>query len=126
MSDRPFAGVSPPTLLATPGSLCFARRRKNAEVTSLTAGLMLRGPFRAWGADVRAATLHVLGVRSLCLFSSKSSSKGFLGGAVDKESVSAGDGRDVGSIFGLERPPAVGDGNPVQYSCLRNPMDSGA
>jgi len=38
-------------------------------------------------------------------------------------SVNAGDGRDVGSVFGLERCPEVGDGNPLQYSCLGNPMD---
>ena len=33
---------------------------------------------------------------------------------------------DVGSIPGLERPPGEGNGNPLQYSCLKNPMDRGA
>ena len=33
---------------------------------------------------------------------------------------------DAGSIPGLERYPAVGNGNPLQYSCLGNPMDRGA
>ena len=32
----------------------------------------------------------------------------------------------VGSISGLERSPGVGNGNPLQYSCLENPMDRGA
>ena len=33
---------------------------------------------------------------------------------------------DAGSISGLGRPPGEGNGNPLQYSCLRNPMDRGA
>ena len=35
------------------------------------------------------------------------------------------DARDVGSIPGLGRFPGVGNGNPLQYSCLENPMDRG-
>jgi len=34
--------------------------------------------------------------------------------------------RDVGSIPGLGRSPGGGHGNPLQYSCLENPMDRGA
>ena len=33
---------------------------------------------------------------------------------------------DVGSIPVLGRCPGVGNGNPLQYSCLANPMDRGA
>ena len=33
---------------------------------------------------------------------------------------------DVGSIPGSGRSPGERNGNPVQYSCLENPMDSGA
>ena len=33
---------------------------------------------------------------------------------------------DVGSIPGLGRSPGEGNGNPLQYSCLGNPMDRGA
>ena len=36
----------------------------------------------------------------------------------------AGD-KDVGSIPGLRRSPGEGNGNPLQYSCLENPMDRG-
>ena len=34
--------------------------------------------------------------------------------------------RDPGSIPGLGRSPAEGNGNPLQCSCLENPMDGGA
>ena len=34
--------------------------------------------------------------------------------------------RETGSIPGLGRPPGEGNGNPLQYSCLENPMDGGA
>ena len=40
--------------------------------------------------------------------------------------VSAGDSRDVGLIPGSGRSSAEGSGNPLQYSCLENPMDRGA
>ena len=40
--------------------------------------------------------------------------------------ASAGDLRDVGSIPGWGRFPGEGNGNPLQYSCLENPMDRGA
>ena len=33
---------------------------------------------------------------------------------------------DPGSIPWLERSPGEGNGNPLQYSCLENPMDGGA
>ena len=33
---------------------------------------------------------------------------------------------DLGSIPGLERSPGEENGNPLQYSCLENPMDGGA
>ena len=39
--------------------------------------------------------------------------------------ANAGDIRDVGSISGLGRSPREGNGNPLQYSCLGNPMDRG-
>ena len=42
--------------------------------------------------------------------------------------ANAGDARNVGSIpgCGLGRPPGVGNGNLIQYSCLENSMDRGA
>ena len=40
-------------------------------------------------------------------------------------SASAGDLRDMGLILGSGRSPGGGHGNPLQYSCLENPMDRG-
>ena len=40
--------------------------------------------------------------------------------------ANAGDARDVGAIPGLGRSSGGGQGNPLQYSCLENPMDRGA
>ena len=49
---------------------------------------------------------------------------GFLAGSVVKNPpASAGDTRDVGSIPGLRRSSGEGNGYPLQYSCLGNPMD---
>ena len=49
---------------------------------------------------------------------------GFPGGsAVKNPPVSAG---DMGLIPGSGRSPGGGNGNPLQYSCLENPMDRGA
>ena len=40
--------------------------------------------------------------------------------------VNAGDIRDEGLIPGSGRSPGEGNGYPLQYSCLENPMDRGA
>ena len=46
--------------------------------------------------------------------------------AVKNPPANAGDERDVGSISGSGRSAGVGNGTPLQYSCLGNPMDRGA
>ena len=45
---------------------------------------------------------------------------------VENTPASAGDIRDAGLITGSGRSPGEGNGNPLQYSCLGNPMDRGA
>ena len=58
---------------------------------------------------------------------SKKEKMGFPGGSVVKNPpANAGDTRDAGSIFESGRSPGGGHGNPLQYSCLENPMDRGA
>ena len=48
---------------------------------------------------------------------------GFPGGSDGKESACSV--RDPGSVPGLGRTPGEGNGYPLQYSCLENPMDRG-
>ena len=48
---------------------------------------------------------------------------GLPGGSDGKES--ACNVGDMGSIPGSGRSPGEGNGNPLQYSCLENPMDKG-
>ena len=47
----------------------------------------------------------------------------FLGGSDGK--ASACNAGDTGSIPGSGRSPGEGNGSPLQYSCLENPMDGG-
>ena len=49
---------------------------------------------------------------------------GFRGGSEVK--ASACNAGDLGSIPGSGRSPGEGNGNPLQHSCLENPMDGGA
>ena len=49
---------------------------------------------------------------------------GFPGGSMVNNSVAIV--RPMSSIPGLGRYPGVGNGNPLQYSCLKNRMDRGA
>ena len=51
---------------------------------------------------------------------------GFLDGTEGKESArNAGETGDAGLIPGSRRSPGGGNGNPLQNSCLENPMDRG-
>ena len=51
---------------------------------------------------------------------------GFFWWLSGKESSYAEDAGDMSSIPGSERSPGVGHGNPLQYSCLEDPMYRGA
>ena len=55
------------------------------------------------------------------------SSLGFPVGSVVKNlPTNAGDARNVGSVSGWGRSLGLGNGNPLQYSCLKNSMNSGS
>ena len=45
---------------------------------------------------------------------------------VKNRPADVGDAKDMESIPGWGRSPGGGNGNPLQYSCLENPMDRGA
>ena len=59
-------------------------------------------------------SLHLLSIYSV----------GFPGGSDGK--ASACNAGDPGSIPGSGRSPGEGNGNPLQHSCLENPVDRGA
>ena len=90
--------ADPSTWLWSPSSPC--------RVHTLTSRTSEGSRARVWG-QLSSITL-VMGIP---------------GGSDSKESAyNAG---DPGSIPGLERSPGEGHGNPLQYSCLENPMDRG-
>ena len=80
---------------------------------------------------VRAMVCGAVGVaRSSSWLYFEKSEKALPGGnvalVVKNPPADAGDVRDTGSIPGLGRSPGEGNGNPLQYSCLGNPVDKGA
>ena len=63
-------------------------------------------------------------IQICCILEAQYQGPGFPCSSVGKESpCSAG---DLGSIPGSGKSPGEGNGNPLQYSCLENPMDRGA
>ena len=98
----------------------------------LYAGLSLRHshslfPFTQFSALMSPPQVisPISSILALFLFLSMYHSlMGFPGGSVVKNPpANAG---DAGLISGLGRSPGEGNGNPLQYSCLENPMDKGA
>ena len=76
---------------------------------------------RAWRAAVYGVAKSQARLKQL---SSSMYVYGFPGYSKDKESaLNVG---DPGSILGSGRSPGVGNGDPLQYSCLENPVDRGA
>ena len=52
--------------------------------------------------------------------------RAFPGGSVVKNSPANADAEHVSSTTGLGPSPREGNGHPLQYSCLGNPMEKGA
>ena len=93
------------------------------------------GKPETWLPPHAFSTLQVIVDKVLNSFWAKTSAPGESGqlitpslkwpdGSAGKESSS--DAGDLGSIPGSGRSPGGGNGNPLQYSCLGNPMDRGA
>ena len=58
-----------------------------------------------------------------CIFDHSLKNASLVAQLVKNLPASAGDTRDVGSIPRLGRSPGQANGNPLQYSCLKNSMD---
>ena len=67
---------------------------------------------------------HTVGPCCLSILSIAVYTLGFSGGSDGEESVC--NARDLGSVPGLGRSSGEGNSNPLQYSCLGNPLDRGA
>ena len=106
----------------TKRSIYFGKSSESRSFETFLEGLWSRFSFHPVGCHL---TLHLGPTLPLFLFTLSSQPiTGFPGGSVVKNPpVSAG---KAGSIPGLGRSPGEGNGNPLQYSCLRNPMDKGA
>ena len=77
---------------------------------------------RTWTGNMK----RVASPRTQFLFSPKQGTMGFPGGFSSKESACrVGDAGDEGLIPGSGRSPVGDNGNPLQYSCLENPIDRG-
>ena len=78
------------------------------------------------GMDEAQAGIKITGrnINNLRYVDGNALMEDFSGGSDGKASVyNAG---DPGSIPGLGRSPGEGNGNPLQYYCVENPMDIGA
>ena len=81
----------------------------------------------AWWAAVYGVTQSRTRLKQLSSSSSKLLLRASQVALVVKDlPANAGDARDTGSIPGLGRSPGGRYGNPLQFSCLGNPMDKGA
>ena len=75
----------------------------------------------------RKASIYLSAWLYMHIYSHLHNYRVFPGGSVVKSTpANAGDARDPGLIPGSGRSPGKGNGNPLQYSCLENPMDRGA
>ena len=82
-------------------------------------------PYMTTGKTIALTRQTFVGIVMSLLFSVLSRFvMGFPGGSEGK--ASASNAGDLGSIPESGRSPGEGNGNPLQYSCLENPMDGGA
>ena len=72
----------------------------------------------------QCAFFFIYNIAEALMSSNLNGLKGFPDGSEVK--ASARNAGDLGSIPGLGRSPGEGNGNPLQCSCLKNPMDGGA
>ena len=81
-------------------------------------------PFSSWFLLFQAPRSHIHAKRLIDVYRVNWASQVVL--VVKNLPANAGVIRDAGSISGLRRCPGGGHGNPIQSSCLENPMNRGA
>ena len=83
---------------------------------------MLHATFTAFRSRINSDRYPVGGFHNPCIIGGTSQ----VSQVVKTPPTNVGDAREAGSIPGSGRSPGGGHGNPLQYSCLENPMDRGA
>ena len=109
-------------------------RRGNPSRDSRTASRFHGGPTKPWAVcgklcgTVRDFCDNLLSGRppERCLSQREEGGTGVGSSVVKTLPANAGDSRDVGLTHGSGRSRGVGNGNPLWYSCMGNPMDRGA
>ena len=108
-------------LLFLPGKLQWKLVNALHATTHLGEKALQRLLERAFrGTDLQMTIRQVV---SSCPTCHLNNPQGAPGGSDDK--APACNAGDLGSIPGLGRSPGEGNGNPLQYSCLENPVDRG-
>ena len=131
-----FPGLSLPALLLSILWLIVTLRN---PATKYCGKLLIHTPYFTFIFQIESQRPVKHRVKSICLYTSPKvkiekitlptkvhivKAMGFPRSSVGKESAcKAG---EPGSIPGSGRSPGEGNGNPLQYSCLENPMDGGA
>ena len=85
--------------------------------------VFLPGESQGWGSPVGCHLWGRTELDTLKRLSSSSSRGSQVALVVKYPLANAGDVRDASSIPGSQRSPGGGQGNPLQYSCLENPVD---
>ena len=112
----------PPPINALHANLCF----RVTQAWSITANAKRSGSWITHHLDGNKDSISSTWAQDTHVIV-----KAFAGGELPwwlsgEESVChAGDSGDTGSIPGSERSPRKGNSNPLQYSCLENPIDRG-
>ena len=103
-----------PELLAESVSVAIGARAPSSYFSLLSGSSFLQGQQKIFSFQYAKTKLDRI------LPNSES------GSVIKNLPASTGDIGDAGSIPGSERSSGGGNGNPLQYSCLENPMDRGA
>ena len=111
-------------LLAVQGTLNSLLQHHSSKASILWRSVFftvqLSHPYMTTGKTIALTRWTFVG-KVMSLLFNMLSRLDFPGGSDGK--VSAYNAGDLGSIPGLGRSPGEGNGNPLQYSCLENPMD---
>ena len=110
----------PPCLLSSSGQHLYLVLLQNPFIGQMFS------PWRSQGSSLLAFPGSFIYLKIFCnfLFCIGIGSPG--GTVVKNQPATAGDTGDAGSIPESGRSPGEGNGNPLQYSCLGNPMGRGA